>query len=230
MLQMPIRSFTAVFVLFFVTSCNYRVDKNSGVPSLDPQNKASGTIDFKMIKEQILTSRCIGCHSQYNSYSSVKFELNSILEQVSIDRMSKSGPPLSADLKALLTSWSGAGAPETLQAKPPGEPQRPIELQPNYPSISLMILGPKYIACHNPQGQAKFLDLSSRFAIFSQRNKIFGAGAGQKLLDFDKPEESYLLNVIKDPAEPMPPTWSGLPRLTDHETQTIQDWIGLGLP
>ncbi len=219
----------AVFAGLVLSSCNYRVEKSSGGSAASSQDKSAGSIDFKEIKERIFAPKCISCHGQYESYSNVKFELSSIRAQVLIDRMPKSGGPLTLELKALLSAWSDAGAPETL-ASAPIDSKLPRDLQPNYDSISLVILGPKCTACHNPQGQAKFLDLSSRLAIFSQRTRVFGPGAGQKLIDFDKPEDSYLLKVVNDPVEPMPPTWSGLPRLTGSEVQVIQDWIRLGLP
>lgn len=218
---------------FLVSGCNYRVDKTAGQLIGQTQESKTGAVDFKTVESRIFGPRCISCHSQYSSYSNVKFELTTIVSQIESDRMPKNGPALDAELKMLLKAWVDNGAPEKISepTTPPTTPL-PIEsgLQPNYESISLAIISPKCLACHNPQGQAKFLDLSSRFSIFFQRDRLFGAGAGQKLINFEKPDESYLLSVIADPNEPMPPKWSGIAALSVKEIAIIQEWIRLGLP
>jgi mono/diheme cytochrome c family protein len=221
----------AVWGVLALSSCNYRVDKTGGANGASEQ-KANGGVDFKLVSESILIPKCVECHAQYRDYGNVKFEISSIRTQIESNRMPKGSGPLSSEQKALLIAWAEAGAPETLgSGGGVGVPDpSPPQLEVNYQSISRAIFNPKCTACHNPQGQAKFLDLSSRLTIFNQRNRVFGAGAGQKLIDFDTPESSYLLTVIKDPVEPMPPAWSGLSRLSVHETDILQQWIQLGLP
>ena len=79
---------------------------------------------------------------------------------------------------------------------------------------------PKCQVCHNENGQASFLDLSSREVFL----------ANDFLFDTENPGGSYLVEVIEDPEEPMPPTWSNIPVLTDEEKQKVREWIGAGLP
>ena len=141
-------------------------------------------------------------------------------------RMPKGDAPLSADLRGALAGWVAAGAPKSRDVSSPPPP--PTELRPNWISISEKIVFPKCVACHNSQGQAKFLDLSDRQLIFNSRDRVFSSGS--KLIDFDSAESSYLIQILKDEIEPMPPVSSRIDRLTDAEIDVIREWIRLGLP
>jgi hypothetical protein len=121
-----------------------------------------------------------------------------------------------------------AGAPEFSGANSGQKPEEPLGLEPNWKSISELIVFPKCLVCHNPNGEAKFLDLSTRQSFFEKRDELFGEG--QKFLDFLDPANSYVIGVITDEFEPMPPEYSGLPRLNEDEVRTLMEWIGLGLP
>lgn len=214
----------------FLPSCNYDVQKNGAGGEVPDLTKSA--LDFSLIQSLIFApgsaGHCIDCHQNYNSYNAVKNELRAISAAINSNRMPKTGGPLSDSLKQTLQAWIDAGAPEKA-TQAPKDPE-PIVLQPNWKSVSENILFPRCLICHNPQGQAKFLDLSSRQVIFQARDRIFGEGAGKKLLDFDSPQNSYLLDVIQDPNEPMPPISSNIPRLNAEEIQVLADWIGLGLP
>lgn len=205
-----------------LAACDY---SNSKALRETPFQVGLGKADvtFKTVSEKVLQSNCVACHSNYSNYESVKIELNSILTAVNSDRMPKRGPPLSIADKQLLAAWANAGAPD-FQTE---EPKSPIGLEPNWPSISVRLIFPKCLVCHNPQGQAKFLDLSSRQSFFNARNRDFG---GQKLLDFETPNNSYLISIVQDPDEPMPPTKSRIPALTSEEVRILTTWIELGLP
>jgi len=126
----------------------------------------------------------------------------------------------------LLSAWVRLGSPEQIGV--PTEPSLPEALAPTWRSLSENIIFPKCLACHNSNGQAKFLVLSSRQAIFNNRNKIYNGGS--KFIDLEFPEKSYLLDVLSDEEEPMPPLDSNIPRLTMEELKTLQQWISLGLP
>ncbi|NJL23880.1 MAG: hypothetical protein HC902_00960 [Calothrix sp. SM1_5_4] len=139
--------------------------------------------------------------------------------------MPKTGGPLSNSLKELLKAWVDAGAPEFAGQAPISEP---IEILPEWNSIYDHIISSRCLVCHNPNGQAKFLDLSTRQAIFSSRDRIFGDG--KKLIDFTNPDQSYLIEVTQDEVEPMPPVWSSIRRLNDEEIRVLKQWIRLGLP
>lgn len=185
-------------------------------------------LDFATVKIAILTPHCIACHSQYNSYNGTKREISRMVSVVTNNRMPKNGPALSSNLKTLLQTWAERGAPE-FAGQDPVEPP-PVVLTPDWNSIAENILVPKCVVCHNPQGQAKFLNLSSRQVIFEARNEIFGDN--QKLIDLDSPENSYLISVITDEFEPMPPPppVSNFGRLSAEEVSVLTKWIELGLP
>lgn len=173
-------------------------------------------VNFKSVKDLILTTNCITCHKQYDSYSETLKDAQKIIDEVEADRMPKNRAALSENQKNFLKEWVRLGAPEG----PTDTPDDGV-LRPNWKSISTKLLGSKCIQCHNPNGEAKFLDLSTREAIWKERARLF---------DFDRPETSYLLEIIQSPDEPMPPVWSGIPRLDEKEIDVLRQWIESGLP
>ena len=215
-----------LFFLFLLSSCGNYVERKGSTPAIDPSSQQKLSADFASVREAIFAPRCVVCHQQYSTYEGVIRELSAIQDAITSNRMPKSGGPLTSDQKNILALWVANGSPEREgESRPPSTP--PL-LVANWDSISKGIFIPKCLACHNPQGQAKFLDLSSRQAIFDQRNRTFGDGA--KLVDFDQPSQSYLLLVIQDEEEPMPPNWSSVSPVTPGEIQILKEWIRLGLP
>lgn len=209
----------------FLSACSYNVEKNKS-SLLSQSTQESFSNDFSSIKEIVFSPSCISCHQQYNNYASVLREISAIQNAVFANRMPKSGPALNENQKSVLNAWIKKGAPEFKGT--PALPNVISSLEPTWTSVSENTLFPKCLVCHNPQGQAKFLDLSSRQIIFINRNRLFAEGS--KLIDFDFPEKSYLLEVLQDDEEPMPPKWSNIPRLSDDELKNIARWITLGLP
>lgn len=184
----------------------------------------SKPLEFETVKSAVF-SHCTGCHAQYGTYPGVIRQLDEIVDSINKNRMPKFGPPLSAGLKKLLQDWYAARAPEFAN-----KPSNPVveELKPTERSVYDLIINPRCEACHNPNGRAKFLDLSTRQAIWAVRNKVSDSGA--KYIDFDSPADSYIIQVINDPDEPMPPRSSNIRRLTEIEVQVLTEWIGLGMP
>jgi hypothetical protein len=137
--------------------------------------------------------------------------------------MPKRGPELSEKLKTILREWISAGAPS-------GDDTAPSDdvYGPNWKTVSQKIFIPKCLVCHNPEGQAKFLDLSSRQVIFNARNTSFEDD--RKLINIEEPDKSYLVDVIVDEDEPMPPKWSNISTLSSEDVILIKEWISLGLP
>lgn len=215
--------FIAIVIL---SSCGNYLNKKTIEPAVDISTQENDLLDFKTIKESVLAPRCISCHQQYDNYQGVIRELTAIQSAVASNRMPKSGGPLSDLQKALLSAWVNQGAPEQMVV--PTEPSLPEALAPTWKSLSENVFFPKCLACHNSNGQAKFLVLSSRQSIFNNRNKIYGGGS--KFIDLDFPEKSYFLEVLNDEDEPMPPIDSNISRLTIDELKTLQQWISLGLP
>lgn len=220
-------------LLVFLSSCgNYSSNKGTQLADEDVGATAS-TVSFELIQQNIFNKKddprsCINCHEQYRNYDSVKLEIKAITDSIQSDRMPKKGGPLTPNQKKLFATWLQAGTPQF--AGEISKPTNPDDetLAPNWSSISKKLIFPKCLACHNSRGQAKFLDLSSRNAFFQSRNREF-AGK-QKLIDFENPENSYLIQVINDPIEPMPPYDSNIPLLTNQEVEVLKTWISLGLP
>lgn len=217
----------SIFILFIslaLSSCGYYVEKepiNAGLTDISPTK-----LGFASLSSSLFSPRCVQCHAQYASYAGVRLELDSILSAVASNRMPKTGGPLSTDQKQALAAWAALGAPEFPGQAP--APQQPVALQPNWNSLSTNLFVPLCISCHNPNGQARFLDLSTFDAFYSAKDREFGEG--KKLADLASPDASYLLQVLADEIEPMPPTWSNLRQLNDEEIQVIREWIRAGLP
>lgn len=210
------------FCTLWLTSCNYSNSKALGeVPFSSGAGKAG--ITFNTVSERVFQPRCISCHSNYANYESVKKEVGAIQSAIEQDRMPKRGPALTSAEKQLIAQWIGLGAP----ADSTSLPTEPLPLEPDWSSISVNLIFPKCLVCHNPQGQAKFLDLSTRQAFFKNRDVFFGE---MKLLDFEKPSESYIVAIVQDAVEPMPPPISRIPQLTEEEIAVLTKWIELGLP
>lgn len=214
------------FASMFLSSCGNYLDQKKTEPELDPSTQEKLSSDFSSVNEAVFSVRCVSCHQQYNNYQGVIRELSAIQAAVVSNRMPKSGGPLTDSQKAILFGWIAKGAPD--QAGIPSEPNPPVPLEPTWKSISENVIFPKCLVCHNPQGQAKFLDLSNRQIIFNNRNRVFGGGS--KFIDLDLPERSYLLQILNDDEEPMPPVWSNIPRLTPDELKTFSQWLSMGLP
>jgi uncharacterized membrane protein len=206
----------------------------SKVPLVSPSNPDAGSaagISFAEVKSAILNTSCIECHQNYTFYDSVKQDLDKIVQAVETDRMPKNSSPLSAEQKKLLAVWVASGAHETVASSQPGEPDMPSkpdeQLLANWASLSKKVFFARCTVCHSPNGQAKFLDLSTRQKIFESRGEMF---EGKQLLNFNNPEESYLLKVIQDADEPMPPKSSGFKQLDKNEIEKLVEWIRMGLP
>lgn len=207
--------------LVILGGCNSLEDKTGGAQD---RVQTAGSIDFALVRERIFEPRCLSCHVQYGTYQGVRAEMEVIAKAVDSNRMPK-GTPLQQPLKDLLRDWIQDGAPEKIgQAPAP----LPTELEPTWASLSARVLHPRCTLCHNPNGQARFLDLSTRQAVFEARDRVFADGA--KLVNFSDPAGSYLIQVVLDEAEPMPPAWSNLPRLSSVEVSVLEEWIGRGLP
>lgn len=207
--------------LALIISCgNYEELKSEPSSSFDNIRAVSG-LTFADIQKQVIGPKCITCHAGYTNYSAVKADLSKILREVLSDNMPKKpNAPLTDDEKSLLVSWQEDGAPlgNVVAIEPSPEDDG---LQPNWKSISKNILQKKCTACHNPQGEQAFLPFTTRLEMFSKRDKLF---------NFDEPEKSYILEVIQDSFEPMPPLDSPFKSVTQDEINVLTEWIRLGLP
>lgn len=207
-----------VILSVFFISCGNSVEfKEDLIPNFSGQIPLS-SLNFTTIKNSIIDKSCLKCHAGYSEYETVFKIKDKILQMVLDGRMPKNAPALDDELKGLLSAWVRAGAPK-------GNFKDPVKaggLEPTWESLSKNVFFPKCVQCHNPNGQANFQDLSTRQSFFDSRHDLLNS--------FEDAENSYLIEVITDPDEPMPPEWSGIERLNEKEIKTIIKWIGLGLP
>lgn len=215
-------------VVFFLTIATAALSGCGNYTRLKNDRQEAGQkldaapLTFATVSAQIFEPKCVSCHSKYRSYETVVEEVSRITQSIESNRMPKNAEPLAQNLKDLLRTWIDAGTPEfenDEQPEPP--PESPVALEPNYQSIKAIILEQKCTMCHSPSGQAKFLDLSSRKAIWDGR---------ARLLNFDNPESSPLIAAIRDAEEPMPPTWSNIAPLTESQVAVMIEWIRQGVP
>lgn len=100
-------------LIFGLLSCSYRKEKGADQGQDRRQDRLTedATVTWEMVKEQIFEARCTECHSEMSDYSQVKLNLSEIMDNIRSDRMPKTGPKLSDDLKEMLEVWVSAGAP-----------------------------------------------------------------------------------------------------------------------
>ncbi len=206
--------------MFFISCGNSTEFKESPIPQIQRNTPSPVTPTFSDIEERVLKPNCIQCHAGYSDYQVVFSGKEKILEAVLKGTMPKNAPALNNELKSLLNDWVSAGAP--FEDDDGEDPPAPIELAPTWESLSKNVIFPKCVQCHNPNGQASFLDLSTRQKFFEQRVDY--------LNNFEDVANSYLLEVINDPDEPMPPVWSNIERLNEKEVKALIEWIENGLP
>lgn len=221
-----LKKLTIILFGMLLSSCSDYLETKRAGSSINQDAIEKLSSDFTAVNEVVISARCVSCHQQYNSYQGVIRELSQIQAAIKSNRMPKSGGPLTDSQKAILSAWIAKGAPE--RTGMPSGPNPPTPLEPTWKSVSENIIFPKCLVCHNPRGQAKFVDLSSRQTIFDSRNRVFGNGS--KFIDLDIPENSYLLQIVNENEEPMPPIWSNIPRITADELKTFNQWLRLGLP
>lgn len=175
-------------------------------------------LNFETINREIMQKSCVKCHKAYGDYDTVFQDRQKIRNSILQNRMPKNAPALSDELKTMIATWVGIGAPRGGSSND----SSPKELEPTWESLSIRVFFPKCVQCHNPGGQASFMDLSTRQKFFEQRHDLLNS--------FEDVENSYLFEVLNDPDEPMPPVWSGIDVLSENEKSVIKEWVEKGLP
>lgn len=213
-----IQSLSLILCLFSLFGCGnyteFKEDPSGSFRGISPSRE----LTFQEVKTEVFERSCTQCHSAYSEYDAVKSNLDAIVASVRSDRMPQNGP-LTDEQKGLLFSWLAAGALEgDTQADQPPVAKK---LEATYESINRFVIGRKCVACHSPSGQVPWVDLSTREAIWKQRSF---------LLDFESPEMSYMIGIIEDEFEPMPPLTSPFEQVTEEEVAVLKEWIRLGLP
>ena len=220
-----LRMLSILLITLVMSSCgNYKELKSEPSASFSNINFVSG-LTFDDVKDDVFAARCVSCHPAYSDFDSVVGDLDAITASIASGRMPADGP-LASDLKDKVLSWIQVGAPEGSSTAGTAPVEDLNILAPNWKSISKNIFQKKCVACHNPKGRYAQLPLDRRSGLFT---KVPSSLTGL-LFDFSDPAQSYMIEVIADPFEPMPPEWSSFDKVTAEELTVLQEWIALGLP
>jgi uncharacterized membrane protein len=223
---------------------------NDGAPPTPPANPVSpppvsspkqDEIDFRLVKQEVLVPKCIGCHGRgakisLDSYDQVKTRLSEIIRLVLITKTMPKATSLSQSQYDLLLNWIGLGAPETSkkQSSVPGKQTPPgsddggagpgsgatePSLTPSYESIKSNIFSRRCVSCHSSSGPAAQVVLTNREALLTSPRELVLPG---------NPDESGLVIAVeRTDSKRMPPPDSG-GALTGEEIKTIREWIKNG--
>lgn len=214
---MNLKIIKTTFLLILFVSCGNSVElKENPYAGFQGQFPVQA-IDFDTVKSRVLGPSCTKCHKRYDNYEVVFEQKDRILSAVISGRMPKNAPALDGELVSVLQSWIDAGAPRGRAVEEEEE-----VLEPTWESLNKFVFSAKCSICHNPDGQASFLDLNTKDKFFEQKDEL--------LNNFERVRESYLIEVLTSPDEPMPPTWSDLERLSEKEIEVIIKWIENKLP
>lgn len=195
---------------------------------------------FADIKENVLKpNNCLECHTQYSTYSTVFFEIGSIMSSVENNRMPypksrrEVTEPMSTEDKNILMTWIEQGAPEFVGSKVLPEK---IDLAPNWKSLKTNVFGAKCILCHNsfgkraPASMATYKEIIAWSAkspsLFNTENPIESHFIGSILGRIDDDEFFFDSMPFNSPIDDV----KDISAVTDEELEVIKTWIGLGLP
>lgn len=168
--------------LFFMSCTDFKTNLNYNNPAKlaalaaaqEDALPSSEQIDFQFIKEKILDTNCINCHTgkhnNYDQYGIIKLAANDILTRIKstsfFNRMPKGRDPLPEELILLFEAWVNQGAPEFANIDNKSPDQQIINY--NFSDIKELVLGPNQcLKCHT-----KFEDYG---VVVNNINKIIGS-------------------------------------------------------
>lgn len=204
--------------LYIMVLASCGAPKHEGAPQDSGRQKAL-PLSFQSVQTEVFESACVRCHDHYNSYENVLLELTQISESVAAGRMPKGGG-LSHSSKTLLADWVAAGAPERAGDEPIMDIPKP-KVMPNWKSLQSALFRPHCVACHSPQGEVPWLDFTTYESILSNKGELFNQS---------DPSASYMVQVIRDPYEPMPPLESDVPAASTEHVRNLILWVEKGFP
>lgn len=203
--------------------CNYKVDKSGGGGRGQIWDKAQGLPTYAKLTELVLGPKCFNCHDgsrekDLRSYATFLNNLLLIQSDIESGRMPK-GTTLTSGEKDLVLSWIAAGAPEDgVAGVRPTPTPIPVDVIPDYATLSSVILAPKCFTCHDG-------------ARVRPDPKNPGKMKGAKDL---RTYELFVASIVsvKDEVESgdMPPQKKKAPPLTDNEKTVLLNWIAAGAP
>lgn len=206
----------AMLVLGAMSSCSFYHAKNQDEDLGFNQSELS----YNLVNSRIFSRQCIACHNAASpkggvvleTYNDVKGMLVRIEQVALINQTMPESGPLSPGSRDLLRAWIAAGAP-----REGTDPIPPPNLEPRFRSIRTNIFEAKCIVCHTAGGTAEKVPLIDYAALLNSPRELVLPG---------NPEESSLvLSVEASDDNQMPPTDSGLGRLSETEISIIKSWI-----
>lgn len=236
---LPSSRLITALILSLTSGCNFYSPKSDANLSDEADLKAVDLdrVSWEQVNQYIFTPHCISCHSRFQTYARVRWELLSIRKEVIEDREMppSQSEPLSPLKNELLKRWIDAGAPEnpaplpsptpspdpTLSPAPSPElaPRPSAPLQPTYASIHERILVPRCLGCHAPGERAAKVPLNSLRDLLDSPLDLVIPGT---------PDEStLLLSLTRNDSKRMPPPRSSGP-LPPEEIEAIRTWIDRG--
>lgn len=241
MLRHTLRLSFLASILMNFSACNETLVK--GASDLGPIISVS-SISYADVEKEIFVPHCIRCHGNaggvnLESYDNAK--ANALRAQSAI--LAGTMPPggaLSSRAKQLLALWISKGmplAPVPVDTIDGGDgdnlpdPELP-PLAPTYASLKVHVFSARCTACHSSS--------NTRLQPLTTREEIINPRVG--LVDFERPERSYLLEVIRnrtfaqenveddDDEVQMPPARSNIEAVPAEHIQVLEEWIRRGAP
>ena len=225
---------------FFISSCAFDRINYVQVP-IENKNEKTGLvnsrIDFAWIKTNVFQpGKCLNCHGagkgiDLSNYTTAMaaigrdgskliqpgdYKNSKLYVEVESGRMPRGGQKLSEDLIYALAVWINMGAFENGVSKEdpidtkPDEPGEVVEL--NFDFLKKKIFDPKCNTCHGPDGEAFYVDLTTREEVL-------------KRVNLAEPEKSRVYKAVFSGRMPQ-----GGSRLPDDEIAMILKWIETGAP
>jgi len=204
------RNATLLALALLISSCSYRVEKESE-PAVKLNANALG---FSEVQAAIFGPKCARCHGFVTSYEGVVANLSAIAARTqSTDPGFMMPPPgrgsLTAEEKAALQSWIDRGAPQVGEGSEPiTEPAPRPDPPPAKPALSFafvqqQVFTPKCAKCHGGM-----------------------VGSYEKVVGNLTEIESRVRSTFE--WEQMPPPRAS--QLTEEEKNLLLDWIKAGAP
>lgn len=226
------RRISIVFLIgAFLSACSF--DRISFVEIPVSKNRNDKTafgkngIDFSWVKINVFQAgQCLKCHGEgsrldLSTYVTTMaavghdgkklvvpgdYENSKLFKDVESGRMPKNGQKLNEDLIYALAVWINMGAFEgALEKKDPKEEEIPDIAEVDFEFLKNKIFDPKCNTCHGPDGEAFYVDLTTRDGTLQKVNLV-------------EPMQSRLYKSVLSGRMPQ-----GGPRLTDSEIAVLPD-------
>jgi len=212
-------------VLILLIGCNYKIEKNKNIETTRPSQETLDNVSFKLLKDEVLNSKCIACHGNsggvnLESFSSAINHLATIEKTTLQTKTMPKSPMTSLNERQLeiLTAWIEAGGPEFSRGQhAPDEGGETDTLNFNF--VKKKILDSKCLTCHVRGGEASGLPFETREDILNSKNIVVP----------NKPDQSLIYTITAPGARDMMPPYPMTP-LNVEEREIIRKWILNGVP